>query len=82
MDQGRGESFELQWFYEYSKIHGRVTSLTLVASNFAQEKFLSAAVELLDRCDPVLIKVAGLLEGGEVRAVGLGDVSIDQEGLE
>lgn len=47
----------LAWLKRYSTITGRVVSLTLEASSFPQEKFLTDFARVLEEADSLAIKV-------------------------
>jgi hypothetical protein len=69
----------LHWQSRHSMIHGRVVSLTIEATSFPQEQFLSEAVRILETGEPILLKVCGVLPGGNLRISTLGDNSLDQQ---
>lgn len=71
----------LAWLKRYSTITGRVVSLTLEASSFPQEKFLTDFARVLEEADSLAIKVYSR-RGLDVRVAILANEELGDDDLE
>lgn len=69
----------LHWLYRTDMTTGRVKSLQVYATCFPQERFLTAAVEMMLAAESgeLLLKVASRDDSGRIRCALLGNADLD-----
>lgn len=80
-DADEGEPNSLAWVKRYSTLTGRVVSLTLEASTFPQERFLTDFAREMEEADSISIKVYSR-RGLDVRVAILANEELGDDDLE